>query len=163
MNFEKIDYQRWLTVEGLEAIQGWRQRGLSLEEVAKNMKMSTSSLIAFRKREPLIDEILKKDGDFANANVENALYKRACGFSKFVTEEKLTKDGDIIELKKEQYFPPDTSSMIFWLTNKLSNIWQNRKTQDSKISIEDDGLADAISRMSKGLFSSDEVKKIIDE
>lgn len=161
---ESIDYSRWLTIEGLEAIQGWRQRGLSLEEVAKNMKMSLSSLLAFRKREPLIDDILKKDGDFANANVENALYKRACGFSKFIVKQKLTKDGEIVELKEEQYYPPSEQAQIFWLTNKLSNVWQNRKTQETRLNIEDDGLADAITKSARTFYSdSSNFKNIVDE
>ena len=59
--------------------------------------------------------------------VENALLKRAKGYqyTEVTTEERLTRDGEIITLTKRvvRDVPPDPTSMMFWLANRRRDRW----------------------------------------
>nr|DAV18236.1 MAG TPA: terminase small subunit [Caudoviricetes sp.] len=74
-------YTEWLTKEGLIRVQGWARDGLSDEQIAKNIGISRSTLNDWKKRFPDISDTLKKGKDVADREVENALFKRAVGFS----------------------------------------------------------------------------------
>ena len=50
-------------------------------------------------------------------------------------EQKITKDGLIVEIEKE--IPPDTTAQIFWLKNRKPDKWrdkvENVNTADDKV------------------------------
>jgi hypothetical protein len=57
----------------------------------------------------------------ADAKVAKAMYKRALGLT--ITEDALTRDGDVVQLKKE--LPPDTAAAKHWLANRQRALWAN--------------------------------------
>ena len=64
---------------------------------------------------------------FADATVENALYRRAIGYD--YVEIKRVKDehGKVIrEEQAKKHVSPDTSAAITWLTNRQRDRWKNR-------------------------------------
>lgn len=75
--------------------------------------------------------------------------------------------GEVIKLSKEVYYPPDIQAIIFYLTNKKADIWQNRKSMETKVEIEDDGFINAMQKSVKELYkdenSINEVKKLVEE
>jgi len=54
----------------------------------------------------------------ADANVAKSLYQRAVGASH--PEEKVTKDGDVIEVTR--HYPPETGAANLWLKNRRRNL-----------------------------------------
>ena len=70
----------------------------------------------------VISGTLKKGKEIVDIQVENALLKRALGYVS--KEQKVTKDGEIIELEKE--IPPDTTAQIFWLKNRKPDKWRDK-------------------------------------
>lgn len=163
MQKKKIDYNKWLTPEALDVVSNWVRNGLTLKQIADNMQMSLSSLLSFRSRESKFDNCFKYSRPFADAVVENSLFKKCNGFYYQTKEEKLTKDGKIIELTKTNYAQPDGQCIIFYLTNKLPEKWQNRRAIESQVNIEDDGLIDALVKSAKFLYNNDDIKKEVDE
>ena len=130
----KSKYAKWLEPGGLLLLEGWARDGLTDEQIAHNMGISRKTLAEWKKKYGDISDTLKKGKDVVDIQVENALLKRALGYVS--KEQKVTKDGEIIELEKE--IPPDTTAQIFWLKNRKPDKWRDKvenvnTTDDDKV------------------------------
>ena len=76
----KVEY--WLTSDGLTLLEGWARDGLTDEQIMHNMGIqSKSTFYGYKKRYPNISNALKKGKEVADYEVENALFKRALGYT----------------------------------------------------------------------------------
>jgi ClpP class serine protease len=79
-----------------------------------------------------------KHGDFAEAitrargitdeDVESALRRRATGYEVTLVEQRVDKEGNVHDLKKDVHLPADTAAATFWLKNRDPKRWAD-KTQ----------------------------------
>ena len=115
----KGKYQEWLEPEGLLLLEGWARDGLTDEQLAEKIGVSTSTLYDWKAKYSEISEALKKGKEVVDIQVENALLKRALGYE--YTEERIEvseKDGrKVIQTVKTVL--PDTTAQIFWLKNRV--------------------------------------------
>lgn len=118
----KGKYEKWLEPENLILLEGWARDGLTDEQIAHNMGVRTSTLYEWKKKYSEISESLKRGKEVVDILVENALLKKALGYT--VKEQKITKDGLIVEIEKE--IPPDTTAQIFWLKNRKPDKWRDK-------------------------------------
>lgn len=119
----KPKYEEWLTDEGLTIIKGWKRRGCTNEEIAKNMGISIKSLCEWQNQFLQIREALKIEQDRANMIVENALYRLAIGGIKTTeTVEDITIEGGIEKVKHikrvTKELPPNMGALAFYLKNR---------------------------------------------
>lgn len=138
-------YDDWLTEEGLLLIGGWAMDGLSEEQIAHNMGIAYSTFREWKKTYPAISAVLKKNKEVADRHVENAMYKKATGFTatdRVVSTKKVVeyKDGkrvrEITEpcvVEVERYFPPDTTAEIFWMKKRKPEQWGDK---DKNVNVE---------------------------
>ena len=120
-------YEDWLTKEGLALIEGWARDGLTDEQIAHNMGINVSTIYDWKSKYPEFSETLKKGKEVVDRLVENALLKRALGYS--YTETKIVhsdKDGDKVE-KTIKEVVPDTTAQIFWLKNRKPKDWKDKQ------------------------------------
>lgn len=118
----KGKYEYWLTPEGLIKLEGWARDGLTDKQIAHNIGITEQTLNVWKKTYPSFSESLKRGKEIVDYEVENALLKRALGYK--TTEQKLTKDGDIVEVEKD--VPGDVTAQIFWLKNRKADKWKDR-------------------------------------
>jgi len=160
----KGKFNDWLTEEGLLKIEAWARNGLTDEQIAHNMGITKSTLYEWKKRFSAFSETLKKGKEVVDIQVENALLKRALGYSYTeVTKERVIdydpKTGEIIgshmEITKEvtKEVQPDVTAQIFWLKNRKPDVWRDRK---------DVGLSGEVNNPMAGLTTK-ELKKLIQE
>lgn len=123
----KSKVEKWLTSEGLALLNGWAKDGLTDEQIAKNMKVSTSTYYEYKKKHVEILEALKKGKEVVDYEVENALLKRALGYTITIEEDRLDKYGDVHTLKKNVHIPADTTAQIFWLKNRKPDKWREKQ------------------------------------
>lgn len=119
----------------IEEIAAWTRQGATIKETAARLGVAYSSLRKY------LDEGRKGNEQYGalwraydqakeepDRAVEAALFKRACGYQyvEETVEEKLGKDGGIVELRKrvEKTVPPDTTAAMFWLANNKRTRWQ---------------------------------------
>ena len=138
-------YDEWLTEEGLLLIVGWAMDGLSEEQIAHNMGIAYSTLREWKKTHSALSAVLKKNKEVADRHVENAMYKKATGFTatdRVVSTKKVVeyKDGkrvrEITEpcvVEVERYFPPDTTAEIFWMKKRKPEQWGDK---DKNVNVE---------------------------
>lgn len=76
-NRVKPQIEDWIDEEHLNKIEDWAANGLTVEQIAKNIGISTASLYNWREQEPAILEAIKRGRDTCVDLVENALFKSA--------------------------------------------------------------------------------------
>lgn len=106
----------------LDEIQGWAMSGLTDEQIAMNLNIAVCTLYDYKKKYPEFSEALKKGKDIADAQVVNALFKTATGFTYY--EETTNTMGDVVQIQK--YAKPNTTAQIFWLKNRQADRWRDK-------------------------------------
>ena len=100
----KGKYEYWLTPEGLLKLEAWARDGLTDEQIAQNMDIDSATLYRWKKRYCEICESLKRGKEIVDIQVENALLKRALGYS-YNEDKYISVPMDLAEYteKLEQY------------------------------------------------------------
>ena len=134
----KGKYEYWLTDDGLLLLGGWARDGLTDEQIAYNMHISTTTYYEWKKRYPEIAESIKENKAIVDTKVVNALYEntqnRIIKVQKtFKVKKVLVKDGvrqEIEELQTgedEVFVRGDTTAQIYWTKNRLPADWRDKK------------------------------------
>lgn len=116
----------WLEKDKLILLEGWARDGLTDEQIAKNIGIATSTFYEWKKKELEFSEALKKGKEVIDFEVENALLKKALGYTITLNKQKVTKDGDVVDITEEVHVPPDTTAQIFWLKNRKKEQWREK-------------------------------------
>lgn len=117
-------------------IKGWAHDGLTDEQIAHNMGISRSTLSEWKKKYPDISDTLKSGKEVIDRQVENALLKRALGYSYKETTRELVADKRTgishMQVTKvvEKEVVPDTTAQIFWLKNRKPEEWRDKRVID---------------------------------
>ena len=130
-------YEQWLTDDGLLLLQGWARAGLTDEQIAHNCGITTVTLRQWKGKYASISAALKDGKEVIDLMVENALLKRALGFSYTeTTTETSDKNGTTVRVV-EKYAVPDTTAQIFWLKNRKRLDWRdNERTEIERERLE---------------------------
>ena len=120
----------WLENDKLILLEGWARCGLTDEQIAKNMGIAPSTLYEWKKKSKEFSESLKKGKEVVDFEVENALLKKALGYTITLNKQKVTKDGYVVDITEEVHVPPDTTAQIFWLKNRKPNTWKDKVETD---------------------------------
>lgn len=116
----------WLEKDKLILLEGWARDGLTDEQIAKNIGINRTTLYDWKKKEVNIADALKKGKEVIDFEVENALLKKALGYTITLNKQKVTKDGDVVDITEEVHVPPDTTAQIFWLKNRKKEQWREK-------------------------------------
>lgn len=141
-------------------IEGWARDGLTNEQIAEKMGIVPSTLYEWKNQYSEISESLKKGKEVVDRLVENALLKRALGYSYKETTRELifNKDSGESELKitkvVEKEVVPDTTAQIFWLKNRKPQEWRDKRHVEEKVEFETDGFIEALKEGTAALFES---------
>lgn len=138
----KGKFQRWLEPDGLILLTGWARDGLTDEQLAKNMGITTATLYEWKNRFPTISETLKKGKEVIDYEVAGALLKRALGYKyKEITREQVRdpETGEYkLQITKEvtKEVAPDVTAQIFWLKNRKPKDWRDKQEIEHSGSVE---------------------------
>lgn len=121
----------WLEPDKLILLEGWARDGLTEEQIAKNIGIDKATLYRWKIKDCNICNALKKGKEVIDFEVENALLKRALGYTITINEQKIDKDGCVHDTKRDVHVPGDTTAQIFWLKNRKKEQW--REKQDFSI------------------------------
>lgn len=117
----------------LVLIEGWARDGLTDEQIAKNLGVAYSTFREYIKKDSAISAALKKGKEVIDYEVENALLKRALGYTNkkkiYSTKYNRHKGEYELELDKitEEEVPPDTTALIYWLKNRRPDKWREKQ------------------------------------
>ena len=115
----------------LELIFGWARNGFTDERIAHQCSVSNDAFQRYKKIYTELYDTLMLGRENCDAMVENALYKRAIGFSWVETTKEIKwnvkkKDWDFkVSKKVKKFLPPDTGAATFWLKNRKPLLWKD--------------------------------------
>lgn len=126
----KGKFKKWLEPDNLILLEGWARDGLTDEQIAKNVGISRSTLNDWKNRFPDISDTLKKGKDVVDRQVENALLKRALGYS--YKEIKTKRECGVVTetITTEKEVVPDVTAQIFWLKNRKPDKWREKPKEE---------------------------------
>lgn len=113
--------------------------GLTDEETATVLGISLATLKIWKNKHSDFLAALNEGKDFYDNRVVRALRERSIGYSH--PEEKIfynTKTGEVVRVPTTKHYPPDPTSMIFWLKNRKPKEWRDK--QEMEISTPPEGI-----------------------
>ena len=117
---------KWAQVKDkLQLIEKWTGDGLTEYQVCKNLGISVQTLNEYKKQYPELAESLKKGRQVIITEIENALVKRALGFSYEETKVSIRDvDGHQVKFteKTTKYQAPDVAACSLLLKNKARDM-----------------------------------------
>ena len=134
----KAKYEYWLTDDGLLLLAAWARDGLVDDQIAHNMGIARSTLNEWKKKYTVISDTLKKGKEIVDIEVENALFKKATGYTVIVKKpikckkvvyehgRKVSEIETIEYAEEEVYIPPETAAQVFWLKNRRPDKWRDK-------------------------------------
>lgn len=129
-------YAKWLQADNLLRLQAWARDGLSDEQIAHNIGITTTTLYDWKKKYPAFSEALARGKEVVDIEVENALLKRAKGYDYIETTSELIADKNaknkaVMKVTKRvtRHVPPDVKAIVFWLTNRKPE-WRDKQEKE---------------------------------
>ena len=101
------------------------------DEIADELKIAPGTLDNWKKKHPEFLSALKAGKEASNSKVERSLYQRAIGYSHPAIKAFMTRDGKIVEHHYIEHYPPDPTSMIWWLKNRRPDRWRDAQNIDA--------------------------------
>ena len=124
---------KWEDVkEKLFLIENWAKEGLTNADIAKKLDIAMSTFCEYQNKYPEFKEALKKGKEIVDYEVENALLKRALGYSfeektyETVYVEEIGSFVEKLTKKVIKEVTPDTTAQIFWLKNRKPELWADK-------------------------------------
>lgn len=119
--------------------------GATDKDLAEFFEVSEQTINAWKKAHKGFLESLKAGKRLADADVAERLYQRAMGYSHL--EEKVFNNGGVIVTHvTTKHYPPDPTSMIFWLKNRDPDRWREKAAEEKS-----DDLAAALMKLAETL------------
>ena len=132
----KGKYEKWLEPDGLLLLEAWARNGLTDEQIATNMGINKATLYRWRNNYCDICDALKRGKEVVDTEVENALLKRAIGY----TYNEITQESQLnpatgkyklaITKVVTKEVVPDTTAQIFWLKNRRPDLWRDKQSME---------------------------------
>lgn len=142
----------WLDDDNLMLIEAWARDGYTKQDIADRIGVHISTLQAWEKQYPEIKEALRKGREIIDYKVENALLRRALGYTtkeiKVVLGRQI-KGGRTFQITKEvveKEIAPDVTACAIWLNNRRPDKWKRNRDKIVEVEEEDSNLQITIVR-----------------
>lgn len=108
----------------LSKVTIYAANGYTDKRLSEIFNVKRQTICNWKKSYPEFFDTLKKGKLIADAKVEVSLYQRACGYSH--PEVHISNyQGKITKTPIIKHYPPDPTSMIFWLKNRKPQDWRD--------------------------------------
>lgn len=132
-----------LIEDNLENIEQWTRDGLTMKQIASNLGISDRTLYRYKSdSDSQLSQTIKNGRQVAVEQLENTMFKSACGFERTVKKcakvkrciyengKKADEWEEMVEYEETVYYPPDTTAGIFLLKN-----WANYMNEPATVGI----------------------------
>ncbi len=103
--------------------------GATDADLAKIFDVHEDTINNWKKADPEFFESLKTGKDIADAEIERSLFERAKGYSHAAVK-IFQHEGQELIVPYTEHYPPDATSMIFWLKNRKPKEWRDRQEHE---------------------------------
>ncbi|WP_442592481.1 terminase [Parapusillimonas sp. JC17] len=99
--------------------------GATDKEMADFFGVTEKTINNWKKAHPQFLQALKAGKQLADAEVADKLFQRAIGYS-HPDVHVSNYQGEITITPLTKHYPPDPTSMIFWLKNRRPDLWRDK-------------------------------------
>ena len=113
-------------------VEGLAREGLTDEQISAKIGISTTTYYQWQNDYPEFSEAIKKGKAPVDIEVENALLKRARGYTSTETIEEMYRDPETNKITSQHIrritkeIPPDVGAIVFWLKNRKPGRWRDK-------------------------------------
>lgn len=156
----------WLEDDKLMLIEAWA-RDCTKKEVAERIGIACSTLKYWEDNYPEIKRALSAGKEIVDYKVENALLKRALGYTTQeieVTIGKQIKAGEVFMITKKtttKEVAPDVTACLAWLNNRRPDKWKRNRDREIELDDEDNNIQITILRGPKNEDEDDNVNRSV--
>lgn len=108
--------------------------GATNEDLAKLFEVATSTIGKWIAEIPAFSDAVKAGRAEADAKVSTSLFHRATGYSHAAVK-IFQYEGAPVEVPYTEHYPPDATSMIFWLKNRRPDLWRDKTEHEHSGSV----------------------------
>jgi len=101
----------------IKDIEEWVRSGMTDYSIADELGISPTTLIEYKKECNEIIEAYQRARTHRNCLVMNKMYTKATTETVTLSKQKVTKDGDVIDIVEEVYIGPDVNAADLFLRN----------------------------------------------
>ena len=112
--------------EFVEQARKLAKLGATDREAAEFFEVNESTLHLWKHTHPEFSEALNVGKEAADARVVQSLYRRAVGYSHDDVHIS-TYEGAVTLTPIIKHYPPDPTSMIYWLKNRQRDKWRDKQ------------------------------------
>lgn len=131
---------KWdLVKDKLDLVAKWARDGLTEKQIYENLQIGKTAFYKYKKEKPELATALKEGMEPFILQLENALSKRALGFTHDEVKTYVKYDGDKEIKYKEittKYYPPDVAACSILLKNKDKDANGKTKWSDNPAKLE---------------------------
>lgn len=133
--YRKTQLDILLEKDTMILIEGWLRDGVSITQICKNLSVNTNYWYQAIDASDEFAKIATRTRDIVDREVENALFKRAMGYE----YDEITEEYEMGFLTKKKvvrkHVPPDTGAQVFWLKNRKSDVWKDKREVDNTLAL----------------------------
>lgn len=135
-SIERLPYQQSITkyethvLPRIKDILQWLKAGMTDYSIADKLGIDRGTLIDYKIKYSTITTLYTRAQDERNCLVMNKMYSKATGERVSLLKQKLDKFGTVVDIKEEQYIPPDVNAADLFLRNN-SDTYKSAKTDVS--------------------------------
>lgn len=121
-----------LTEEDLEKILRAARCGLDDKQIAMIWGITYQTFNNYKKRYPEFFDSLKQQKALSDVEVIDSLRQRAVGYT-CKEEKQFVIKNRVVTHEAVKHYPPDPTSMIFWLKNRQPELFRDKQEHDIQI------------------------------
>lgn len=114
----------------IKIAEAYAMAGLTNEQIARECGVSWSGFKKWLDKYPELVAAIKEAKELPDEKVEASLFQRAKGYSVKATKIFCSKDGLVTKVPYIEHYPPDPTSMIFWLKNRRPDKWRDKREHE---------------------------------
>lgn len=115
--------------------EGFAREGLSDKQICKKLGISQDTFYTYIKKHSEFSESLKRGKAPVDTKVENALLKKALGYTVEKKKTTVTNGMETVTIE-EVIVAPSEVAMIFWLKNRRPKQWRDKQDVEHSGEIE---------------------------
>lgn len=108
------------------------EQGLTDQQIADRMEITAKTLYEWYKKYPELSEAKKAGAKNPDDQVEASLFQRAIGYQHPAVKIFLPAGAkEPVIVPYTQYYPPDTSAIIWWTKNRRPDKWRDTRATEA--------------------------------